>query len=311
VSKTWRNLDELLRGINPAAVASGEAMVEMDTWKKGGPFGYKFGVASLDKNMRLFPGQLYILGGRTGMGKSAVAEHIAISVAMQLVEANDNGMVAYFSAEMLRQDLAHRYASMTTGIELNRVRMGRATDEEYIAYEAALRRFGALPIWIDDSREITVDYMEQRMRAVLQDFPVRFMVIDYLGLVMDNSTRLAEERLSNVTRKARAICGALQIPGLALAQLNRDSLVGKDKHPSLEHIRGSDAISHHSDVVILIHSDDYYLAQNEEIENPKTGVMEFLVAKGRSVPTGICVAGWDATRTKLYDIEIHRTELDY
>ncbi len=258
----------------------------------------------------LQPGMLIILGGRTSMGKTA----LALAFAHQIAEsyepdpekprtAKHGGVVGFFTLEMTNEEMADRLLSLRTGITLTRVRRAQdlVRDENVrLAEEADAMR--SRPLYIDDTAGLTVRALRARARRLQRKYGLDLIVVDYLQLmgVADRSGwQKRHEALGEVSRGLKQIAKELKVPVIALAQVSRAVESRNDRRPTLADLRESGDIEQDADVVMFVFREEYYLersqpdandideyAEWQDKMNRGRGKAEIQVAKNRNGPTG-------------------------
>jgi replicative DNA helicase len=222
---------------------------------------------------------LIILAARPSMGKTALALNIARNAA---VEANVP--VAIFSLEMSKEQLSLRMLCSEARIDSSRLRGGFFSMEDWRRLTDAADILSAAPIYIDDSPSISAMEIRAKARRLKMDKNVGLIIIDYLQLMQGRIN--AERRdleVSEISRALKALAKELNLPVIALSQLNRMLEQRTDKRPRLSDLRESGALEQDADVVAFIYRDEVY---NKEEDNPSKGVAEIILAKQRNGPTG-------------------------
>ena len=222
---------------------------------------------------------LIILAARPSMGKTALALNIARNAA---VEANIP--VAVFSLEMSKEQLSLRMLCSEARIDSSRLRSGFFSMEDWHRLTDAAGLLSESPIYIDDSASLTAMDIRAKARRLKMDKNIGLIIIDYLQLMQG---RVGAERrdleISEISRALKALAKELNLPVLALSQLNRMLEQRTDKRPRLSDLRESGALEQDADVVAFIYRDEVY---NKEEDNPSRGVAEILLSKQRNGPTG-------------------------
>jgi replicative DNA helicase len=235
---------------------------------------------------------LIILAGRPGMGKTAFALNIAKNSA---VDANIP--VAIFSLEMSKEQLSFRMLSSEARIDSSRLRRGFITQDDWIKITDAAGFLSQAPIFIDDSPNITVLEIRAKSRRLKMENDIGLIIIDYLQLMKG---RISAERrdleISEISRSLKALAKELDIPVLALSQLNRKLEERSDKRPQLADLRESGALEQDADVVAFIYRDELY---NKDENNPNKGKAEIILAKQRNGPTGAAILTFLDTYTRF------------
>jgi len=235
---------------------------------------------------------LVILAGRPGMGKTAFALNIAKNAAV-----DDNIPVAIFSLEMSKEQLSFRMLSSEARIDSSRLRRGFISQEDWLKITDAAGFLSQAPIFIDDSPNITVLEIRAKSRRLKMESNIGLLIIDYLQLMKSRAS--AERRdleISEISRSLKALAKELDIPVLALSQLNRKLEERSDKRPQLADLRESGALEQDADVVAFIYRDELY---NKAENNPNKGKAELIIAKQRNGPTGIATLTFLDTYTRF------------
>lgn len=236
---------------------------------------------------------LIIIAGRPAMGKSSIAINIAESIAKK-----QKLPVAVFSLEMSRGQLVQRILSAEAKIESNRIRSGIITQEEWEPLTAAISNLAELPLYIDDTANITVSEIRSKSRKLQTENggKLGLILIDYLQLMEGGGDNRVQD-LSRITRQLKGLARELNVPVIALSQLNRSLESRTNKRPMLSDLRESGSIEQDSDIVIMIYRDEYY--------NPDTsdhGIAEIILAKHRNGPTGTVKLLFDPQFTKFKNL---------
>ncbi len=222
---------------------------------------------------------LIIIAARPSMGKTALALNIARNAA---VEASIP--VAIFSLEMSKEQLSLRMLCSEARIDSSRLRGGFFSMEDWHRLTDAAGILSESPIYIDDSPSISAMEIRAKARRLKMDKNIGLIIIDYLQLMHGRVT--AERRdleISEISRALKALAKELNLPVVALSQLNRMLEQRTDKRPRLSDLRESGALEQDADVVAFIYRDEVY---NKEDENPNKGIAEIILAKQRNGPTG-------------------------
>ncbi|QCO67753.1 replicative DNA helicase [Luteimonas yindakuii] len=226
----------------------------------------------------LQPTDLLILAARPAMGKTTLALNIAEYAALKSKKA-----VAVFSMEMSASQLALRLISSNGRINATRLRTGQLEDEDWSRVTAAIRMLKESKIFIDDTPGLSPDVLRAKARRLKREYDLGLVVIDYLQLmqVPGNKENRATE-ISEISRSLKGLAKELNVPVIALSQLNRSLESRTDKRPVMADLRESGAIEQDADMIIFIYRDEYY---NKEA-SPDKGLAEIIIGKHRSGPTG-------------------------
>jgi replicative DNA helicase len=242
--------------------------------------GVPTGFADLDNLTSGFqPSDLVIVAGRPSMGKTAFCLGIAQHAAMHA----DTG-VAVFSLEMAKEQLAMRMLCSEARVDLARVRTGHLSDREFPKLAMAAGRLADAPIYIDDTPALSVLELRAKARRLKRDPAAKLglVVVDYIQLMRSSEGRdNREQEISEISRSLKALAKELQVPVVALSQLNRQVENRNPPIPRLADLRESGAIEQDADVICFLYREEYYVEDTD-----KRGVAEVIVAKQRNGPIG-------------------------
>ena len=242
--------------------------------------GVKSGFAALDDLVSGFnKGNLIIMAARPSMGKTALALNIAMNAAQKYDQH-----VLVFSLEMSREELGFRLLSTVAGIDGKRLRQGLITKREMDTFMEAVKKLSSCSIIVDDTPAITLSEVRNKARRFKKEGRCDFIVVDYLQLVRGSGSRSSDSReqeIAEISRGFKAIAKELEVPVMALSQLNRQLESRKDKRPMLSDLRESGAIEQDADVIIFIYREEYY-----DKATPDKGIAELIVGKQRNGPVG-------------------------
>lgn len=223
---------------------------------------------------------LIILAARPSMGKTALALNIVRNAAV-----DHNIPCAIFSLEMSKEQLSMRMLCAEARIDSVRLRDGFFSDEDWDRLAVAAGVLSEAPIYIDDSPVITSMTIRAKARRLKTEKNLELIVIDYLQLMKSTvSNDRRDLEISEISRSIKSLARELDIPIVALSQLNRKLEERSDKRPQLSDLRESGALEQDADVVTFIYRDEVY---NREENNPNRGKAELIVAKHRNGPTGL------------------------
>ena len=235
---------------------------------------------------------LVILAGRPGMGKTALALNIAKNAA---VDANIP--VAIFSLEMSKEQLSLRMLSAEARIDSSRLRRGFISQDDWIKITDSAGVLSQSPIFIDDSPNITALEIRAKSRRLKMEKDIGLIVIDYLQLMKGRvSAERRDLEISEISRSLKALAKELDLPVVALSQLNRKLEERSDKRPQLSDLRESGALEQDADVVAFLYRDELY---NKDENNPNKGKAELIVSKQRNGPTGFTILTFLDTYTRF------------
>ena len=246
---------------------------------KGQVTGLSTGFADLDEmTAGLQPSDLIILAARPSMGKTALALNLAETAALRGKKA-----VAVFSMEMSSSQLAFRLISSLGRINQQHLRTGDLEEEEWPRVTSAITMLSDAKIFIDDTPSLSPGELRARARRLKREHDLGLIVIDYLQLmqVPGNKENRATE-ISEISRGLKALAKELNVPVLALSQLNRSLEQRTDKRPMMSDLRESGAIEQDADLIMFIYRDDYY-----NHDSADKGLAEIIIGKQRNGPTGM------------------------
>jgi replicative DNA helicase len=240
--------------------------------------GITTGYTDLDNmTLGLQPADLIILAGRPSMGKTSLAMNIAENAAI-----GQKKKVGLFSLEMPSEQIAMRMLASLGRINSGKVRSGKLDDEDWPRLTSAMTLLAEAPIFVDDTPAITVMELRSRARRLQREHGLDMIIIDYLQLMQGpegNENRATE--ISNITRGLKAMAKELNLPVVALSQLNRSLEQRPDKRPIMSDLRESGAIEQDADVIFFIYRDEVY---NED--SLDKGIAEVIIGKQRNGPVG-------------------------
>ncbi len=226
------------------------------------------------------PSDLIIIAARPSMGKTAFVLSMARNMAI-----DHEAPVAFFSLEMSAVQLMMRLIVAETGLSGTDIKSGRLTPEQWRHLESATKPLGTAPLYIDDTPALSVFEFRSKARRLKIHHDIKIIVIDYLQLMTGNqdSKGNREQEVAFISRTLKAIAKELDIPIIALSQLNRSTETrGGSKRPQLSDLRESGAIEQDADIVAFIHRPEYYGINTDENGMPTAGMAEIIIAKHRN-----------------------------
>lgn len=243
--------------------------------------GVSTGFTDLDEmTSGLQPADLIIVAGRPSMGKTSFAMNMAENVAIQTKLP-----VAVFSMEMPGDSLAMRMMSSLGRIDQHKVRTGQLSDDEWPRMQSSINLLAEANLFIDDTAALSPVEIRARARRLMKDHgQLGLIVLDYLQLMQSPSSsesRVAE--ISDISRSLKALAKELNVPVVALSQLNRNLEQRPNKRPVMSDLRESGSIEQDADVIMFIYRDEVY---NDESEHK--GLAEIIIGKQRNGPIGTC-----------------------
>ncbi len=222
---------------------------------------------------------LIIVAARPSMGKTAFALNMGMRAAV-----HHDVPVAIFSLEMSMEQLMMRMLGCHGRVDLSRLRTGFLNDEDWARLYQAAEELSRAPIFIDDTPALSTMEIRARCRRLKAEKNIGLVIVDYLQLM--RSSRMQDSReqeISDISRNLKALAKELNIPVLALAQLNRKVEERSDKRPVLSDLRESGAIEQDADVIVFIYRDAVY---NKAEDNPNKNIAEIIIGKQRNGPVG-------------------------
>jgi len=266
---------QAVRGLLSDAIDRIQSLFESD----GDVTGVATGFKGLDeKTAGLQPGDLVIIAGRPSMGKTALAMNIAENAAIR-----NRLPTAIFSMEMNAQQLVFRMISSLGRVNQAQLRTGRFGDEAWPRIRSAMGLLQDAPLYIDDTGGLSPSEVRARARRLKREAGgLGLIVIDYLQLMqVAGSTENRATEISEISRNLKALAKELQVPVIALSQLNRSVEQRADKKPVMSDLRESGAIEQDADLICFIYRDEVY-----NPESPRKGVADIIIAKQRNGPIG-------------------------
>jgi replicative DNA helicase len=238
--------------------------------------GVKTGFKDLDALTNGFhPGNMIVLAARPAVGKSTLGLDIARYASIHKRETS-----VIFSLEMSRSEITMRMLSAEARVPLNNIRSGQLGEEEWARMARRMGEISDAPLFIDDSPNLSLMEIRAKSRRLKQRHNLKLIVIDYLQL-MTSGKRVEnrQQEVSEFSRQLKLLAKELNVPVVAISQLNRSPEQRSDKKPMLSDLRESGSIEQDADVVILLHREDLYDSQN------RSGEADLIVAKHRNGPT--------------------------
>lgn len=284
--------------------------------------GIPCGLIDLDRMLSGFQNSdLIILAGRPSMGKTTLAINIAYNAALTFKEEAKEGKekksVGIFSLEMPATQISAKILSIETGLSTDKFRKGEVEDNDFVKIVEKADLISSVPLFIDDTPALTISSIKTRIRRLIKQENLSFVIIDYLQLihgVNDSSRGNRVLEISEITQGLKAIAKEFNIPIIALSQLSRLVEQREDKRPQLADLRESGSIEQDADIVMFIFRESYY----EERKKPKEDKVEDLkkwqynmdrlrnkceviIAKHRNGPIGTVELYFNADASKFDD----------
>ncbi|MBQ7420750.1 MAG: replicative DNA helicase [Prevotella sp.] len=232
------------------------------------------------------PSDLIIIAGRPAMGKTSFALSVAKNIAVDYQQP-----IAFFSLEMNNVQLVNRLISNVCEIAGSKILNGQLSPDEWERFDSNIRKLEGAPVYIDDTPGLSVFELRTKARRLVREHGIKILMIDYLQLMNANGMRFSsrQEEVSTISRSLKGLAKELNIPVIALSQLNRtvenrEGLEGK--RPQLSDLRESGAIEQDADMVLFVHRPEYYHIYQDEKGNDLHGMAQIIIAKHRKGATG-------------------------
>ncbi|MBT8090744.1 MAG: replicative DNA helicase [Gammaproteobacteria bacterium] len=245
---------------------------------EGSITGISSGYQEFDKlTAGLQAGDLIIVAGRPSMGKTTLALNIGENAAI-----GSKVPTAIFSMEMPSQQLAFRMISSLGRVDQTHLRTGNFPDEDWSRINTAVQLMSEAPIFIDDTPSLSPTEIRARARRLHREHGLGLIIIDYLQLMqVDGTKENRATEISEISRSLKALAKELEVPVIALSQLNRSVEQRTDKRPVMSDLRESGAIEQDADLIIFIYREEVY---NQD--TPRKGIADIAIAKQRNGPIG-------------------------
>lgn len=280
------------------ATLAQESLDEIETVSNlGGKLrGIPTGFTDLDRLTSGFtPGQVIVVAGRPGMGKSILSAGIAGNAAFK-----HKIPTAIFSLEMSRVEITTRLLSAESRVPLSVLTSGRLTDDDWTKLARRLGELDDAPLHVDDTVGMTLTEIAAKSRRMVQQQGIRLFVVDQISLVATSGDQENRQvAIATLSRGLKILAKQLNVVFIVVAQLNRNNETRGDKRPQLSDLRESGQIEADADIVILIHRDDYY-----DKESSRAGEADFIVAKHRNGPTDTITVAAQLHLSRFVDMAI-------
>ncbi|MCU1439380.1 MAG: dnaB [Rhodoglobus sp.] len=276
------------------AVTTAIDEIEAARGRDGQMVGVPTGFSELDELTNgLHPGQLIILAARPALGKSTLGLDFARSAAIK----HDMPTII-FSLEMGRSEIAMRLLSAEASVPLQHMRKGTVHANDWTTIAQTRGRINDAPLYIDDSPNMTLVEIRAKCRRLKQRVGLKMVIIDYLQLMTSGKkVESRQQEVSEFSRALKLLAKELEVPVIAISQLNRGPEQRADKKPALSDLRESGSLEQDADMVILLHRESAY-----EAENPRAGEADFIVAKHRNGPTRTITVGFHGHFSRFVDL---------
>lgn len=290
--KTYSTMPEILE--------TGVDLLEERHANQGKLTGLQTGFAGFDSlTWGLQPTDLILIASRPSAGKTSLALNIAKNAVM------DNIPAVIFSLEMSEQQLLFRLMSDLSKINGQKFKSGLFGRDDWQSLTDTAATINNFPLFMDDSGGLHIREIQRRSRSIYKERGIGLIVVDYLQLISgDGKTR--EREISDISKGLKNIAKELNIPVVALSQLNRNLEQRSNKRPILADLRDSGSLEQDADIIAFIYRDEMY---NRDEDNPNRGVAEINIAKQRNGPTGTIKLAYVEKYTSFYPLETYRDEV--
>lgn len=252
---------------------------------ESGLSGLRTGYTGLDKITAGWQNSdLIIIAARPAMGKTAFVLSMAKNMAVDY-----NIPVAIFTLEMANVQLSKRLLSNVANLEGEKIKNGQLSPDEWDRLNTRIKAIFGAPLYLDETPGLSITELRTKARRLVRERGVKLIMIDYLQLMNATGMKLGsrEQEVSTISRSLKALAKELNIPIIALSQLNRSTETREDKRPVLSDLRESGAIEQDADIVCFIHRPEYYTKSGEDANgNDIRGLAELIIAKHRSGAVG-------------------------
>ena len=278
--------------------------IESNMTRGGELLGISSGLTALDKITLGFQNTDFIvIAARPAMGKTALLGTLSKNIA-----ADQQIGCAVFSLEMSSQQLMMRYFSLTSGIDFRNIQCGNFSQSQFKAYDQSIQTMLNSKLIIDDTAALSVEELSGKLKHLVRTQNIKIAFIDYLQLMTVRNSKFStrQEEVSFISKSLKALAKQLNIPIIALSQLNRDidSKAAEGARPKLSHLRESGAIEQDTDLVCFIHRPEYYGVKTETTNGTTidwTNKAELIIAKHRNGATGNITLRFNGNITKFTD----------
>jgi replicative DNA helicase len=245
----------------------------------------------------LHPGQMVIIAARPAIGKSTLGLDLARSCSIK-----NNLTCVIFSLEMGRNEIIMRLLSAEARVALHHMRSGTMTDEDWARLARRMGPVSEAPLFIDDSPNMSMMEIRAKARRLKQRHGLQLVIIDYMQLMQHSASNSKrpdnrQQEVSEISRSLKLLAKELEVPVIAISQLNRGPEQRTDKRPMMSDLRESGSLEQDADVIILLHREDAY-----ERESPRAGEADLIVAKHRNGPTANITVAFQGHYSRFVDM---------
>lgn len=257
--------------------------------------GIPTGLTDLDSLTNGFlPGQMIVVAARPAMGKSTLATDF-----VRAASITHRKVSAVFSLEMSKNEVGMRILSAEARVGLHHLRSGTTTADDWKRIQRVQPQVSSAPIYVSDEQVNTLTQIKALCRRIKQRHGLDLVVIDYLQLLESGGRRTEsrQQEVSDISRGLKMLAKELEVPVIALSQLNRGPELRSDKKPVVSDLRESGSIEQDADIVILLHREDAY-----EVETPRAGEADLIVGKHRNGPTATVTVAFQGHYSRFVDM---------
>ena len=287
ITQQWDRMGELV-GTSELMRLSMKKLTELND-KKQDITGLASGFHPLDKITAGFqPGDFIVIAARPAMGKTALSLNMALNASVR-----EKKTVAYFSVEMSREQLTMRMLATEARVNVSDLRVGRIKDSDWPRLIAKAAELGESSLFVDDTSGISPWEIRSKARRLKRQHGLDMIVVDYLQIMkLGAQVESREREVAEISRNLKALAKELEIPVVALAQLNRgvEGRTGDAKKPLLSDLRESGSIEQDADLIMMLYREEYYDKDNPDVR----GQADLLIRKHRNGPIGSVKLKWEA-----------------
>ncbi|CAM3959810.1 replicative DNA helicase [Smaragdicoccus niigatensis] len=241
----------------------------------------------------LHPGQMIIIAARPGVGKSTLGMDFMRSCSIKHKMAS-----VLFSLEMGRTEVVMRLLSAEAKVKLGDMRAGRMSDDDWTRLARRMSEISEAPLFVDDSPNMTMMEIRAKARRLKQKHDLKLIVVDYLQLMTSGKkVESRQQEVSEFSRSLKLLAKELEVPVIAISQLNRDSEKRNDKKPQVSDLRESGSLEQDADMVILLHRPDA-----TERDDPRAGEADIILGKHRAGPTATITVAHQLHLSRFVDM---------
>lgn len=253
--------------------------------------GFSTGLTDLDKLTRLEPTDLVVIAARPSMGKTALALNIATHV-------SKGSGVLFYSLEMSKSQLAKRAIAQASRVSGSVIFKGLPNKIDREKLKNSVDKLSKLNLYVDDTEQLSISQIRARATMEMAKHDICCIVVDYIGLAKGYGENRTLE-VSSISSGLKAMAKKMNVPVIALSQLNRGVEQRTDKRPMLSDLRESGSIEQDADVIIFPYRDEVY---NKNEDNPNRGIAEIIIGKCRNGATGTAMVGFNGELIEFYNL---------